>query len=125
MLTCLPATESNSVNNVVGFPGLTRNVHEGLLAFGGNADPAPTCPLAPAACRAPVVSGKSKVHLKDGSPDTKDQLRWRWSKGAATTLAELGEPRTTDHYELCVYDGTGLRASMVIPAGGLCGGVPC
>ncbi len=125
MQTCLPSTGSSLVDTIVGFPGLTRNRHVGRLTFSESGSPALACPVAPDACRTPVVTGKSQLALKDQSPDSKDQLRWRWTKGAATTLTELGDPTTTDHYDLCVYDGNGLRAGMVVPAGGLCDGRPC
>jgi hypothetical protein len=73
----------------------------------------------------PVTPGRSQLKMKDRSPDTKDQLKWQWKKGAATTLAELGDPIAADPYALCVYDANGLRLSMNVPAGGICDGHPC
>jgi hypothetical protein len=35
----------------------------------------------------------------------KTRLAWTWSKGAATTLAELGDPLTTRITGLCIYSG--------------------
>ena len=125
MLACLEAAESVAVNNVIGLPGLTRNLHVGRLVFSESVSPFPACPPAPDACRAPSVTGKSPLRIKDRTPDTKDTLRWQWNKGTATTLAELGDPTTTEHYDLCLYDGGGLRAAMTVPAGRLCDGRPC
>jgi hypothetical protein len=52
-------------------------------------------------------------------------MKWTWSKGAATTLGDLGN--TADgvaHYSLCVYDASAnpqpLSKSAVLP-GGTCG----
>jgi hypothetical protein len=78
-----------------------------------------------AGCRLPVVSGKSRLGIKDKAPDTKDALKWTWVKGADTTLGELGAPDTTDGYFLCVYDAGVRVSSMALPAGGVCAGKPC
>lgn len=78
-----------------------------------------------AGCRLPIVSAKSRLGIKDATPDTKDALKWNWVKGAETTLGELGDPTTTDGYFLCVYDA-GVRVSSIsLPAGGTCAGKPC
>jgi hypothetical protein len=83
------------------------------------------CPPAPSACREPVSSGKSLLKIKDGSPDTKDQILWKWLKGAATTKPEFGAPLTTDDYTLCIYDNGSPIAEATAPAGGTCDGNPC
>ncbi|MEO6028754.1 MAG: alkaline phosphatase family protein, partial [Candidatus Binatia bacterium] len=84
--------------------------------------PVAACGPAPATgCRLPVVAGKATLQVTDKSPDTKDRLQWKWQKGAATTLADFGDPLATTGYGLCVYDGTAtLRASAAIPAAGTC-----
>lgn len=123
MITCQGTSRVNAVDAIVGLPGLARNHHVGTLTFGDEGDAA--CPPTPDTCRAPTVPGKSQFQLKDKDPDSKDQLKWSWKKGAATTLAELGDPTTTDDYLLCVYDPAGLRMSMRVPAGGTCDGRPC
>ena len=87
----------------------------------------PECPPTPRAdCRTPIVPGASLVTLKDQSDDRKDALQWKWSKGAATTVTDLGDPTATTRYDLCIYDGgDALAASAAAPPGGLCGGRPC
>src|SRR6185436_11659961 len=57
--------------------------------------------------------------------DDKDQLQWKWTKGAATTLGELGDPLTTEDYYLCIYDAGALISSSRIAAGGTCDEKPC
>jgi hypothetical protein len=69
--------------------------------------------------------------LRDRSPATsKSSLAWKWQKGAATSLADLGDPiGGSTGYVLCVYDTqasvprVALRAHA--PAGGVCKGRPC
>jgi hypothetical protein len=72
------------------------------------------------------VPGGALVALKDQADDRKDALQWKWGKGAATMLADLGDPTATTRYDLCIYDGTAaLTASAAAPAGGPCGSRPC
>lgn len=62
------------------------------------------------------TAGKSMLLLKNKSDDAKDKLVWKWLKGAATTLGELGMPTGTTNYTLCLYSGTS-SAAVAIPAG--------
>jgi len=83
---------------------------------------------APAAgCRRAL---KSSLVLRNGTPDKRDLVVWKWRNGAATSRAELGDPvggGTT--YTLCLYDevgGTpGLSLDAAMPPGGTCAGRPC
>lgn len=85
----------------------------------------PVCAATPESCRTPVVSGKALLFLKDATGDETDQLAWTWLKGAATSLADFGDPTASDGYALCLYDGTGLVGTASVPAGGSCDGKPC
>lgn len=146
VLACVPPSGSASLNNTGGFPGPVRASYPGRLRIVDPAatptpttTPAPTttpppatptpnpdtCPAAPAICRQPFVSGKSSVLLTKKFPSTKDRLQWKWNKGTATSLADFGDPLTSDEYALCLYDDTTLRATLRIPAGGTCNGRPC
>ncbi len=83
-------------------------------------------PTPASGCKTPTLPLKSQLVMKDKSPDTGDQVVWKWTKGQATTFAELGDPAATDAYELCVYGpGSTLLFSAKVPAGGTCAGVPC
>ncbi len=86
-----------------------------------------TCALAPVAgCRAPAFAGAAILQLKDKIPDSKDQLAWKWLKGAVTEKADFGVPTAMDRYDLCLYDAGGLELTARIPAGGVCAkGKPC
>jgi cysteine-rich repeat protein/parallel beta-helix repeat protein len=81
--------------------------------------PAPTC----------RASASGLLSIRDASPDTKDVLVWKWTKGAATSLADLGDPRAADDYQLCVYGTAGGVPALLFgaraPAGGTCRGRPC
>lgn len=140
ILGCVPASGSASLNNHGGFPGLVRGVYPGRLRIVDPAatptPPVPTatvlptpipqpCSAAPALCRPPSVGGKSSVQLVDSPFNDKDRLQWKWSKGTATTRAELGDPLATDEYALCLYEGLTLRATMLVPPGGSCNRKPC
>jgi alpha-tubulin suppressor-like RCC1 family protein len=85
----------------------------------------PLCAATPEPCRTPIVSGKAFLALTDKSPDEKDQLQWKWSAGSATTKTDFGDPMNSDDYVLCLYDGTGLLATLTAPAGGTCPTKPC
>src|SRR5262245_12574839 len=76
-------------------------------------------------CQRPVHSGASKLRLKDRTADARDAVRWTWTKGQATSPDDLGDPRTTTGYALCLYDGAALRMTLRAPAGGICRGRPC
>ncbi|MEB2286379.1 MAG: hypothetical protein OZ922_17075, partial [Myxococcales bacterium] len=83
----------------------------------------PTTPLT--GCKQPFVPGKSSLQIANKVVDAKDSLKWKWLRGARTTLAELGTPLTSTSYQLCLYDQTGLRIEVTHPAGGVCAGKPC
>ena len=61
-----------------------------------------------------------------GPPTTFDEVKWEWWNGPVTTLFDLGDPRATDAYALCVYDADStLLMKMLAPAGGACGRQAC
>ncbi|MBY0279601.1 right-handed parallel beta-helix repeat-containing protein [Candidatus Binatia bacterium] len=95
------------------------------------------------ACAAGVCSGvaapatschateRSSLVLRDQALDGRDQLVWRWSRGDAVTLGDLGDPISGGtSYALCLYDTVGGTPSLahppiVIPSGGTCRGKAC
>jgi hypothetical protein len=54
----------------------------------------------------------------DGADGRRDRMAWTWTKGAATTQAEFGDPTATADYALCIYAGTPSSriGEAVIPA---------
>lgn len=87
--------------------------------------PVPVCAAMPEICRTPVVGAKAFLAITDKTPDDKDQLQWKWSAGSATLKNDFGDPVNSDDYALCIYDGTGLRATLTAPAGDTCATKPC
>jgi 6-phosphogluconolactonase (cycloisomerase 2 family) len=92
------------------------------------------CPSAPiGGCRQTTVGGASALTMKSGLPGTsqgtqKDLLSWRWKRGAATSLAEFGDPLSETDYALCVYDASADPQPFArgnVPADNTCKGVPC
>src|SRR5262245_35636864 len=74
----------------------------------------------------PIRPRRARLLLKDATPDTDDQVKYKWAKRPTTTFADLGDPLATDDYALCVFDGTeALLFQMTAPAGGTCGTKPC
>ena len=61
------------------------------------------CPPQPQLCRS---AGKSLLLLRNTGSETKDKLIWKWIKGAATTLSEIGDPTASTDFALCFYAGT-------------------
>jgi hypothetical protein len=57
-------------------------------------------------------------------------LRWKWLRGAATNMADFGDPVDgATQYALCLFSEseteTQLLMSVDVSAGGMCRGVPC
>lgn len=73
-----------------------------------------------AGCRLPAA-GAAQLQIRNGTPDTKDRLQWKWGKGAATPKTAFGHPDVDTDYRLCMYDGqNALLGHASAPAGGLC-----
>ncbi len=86
----------------------------------------PSCQ--PPVCKVPTEPFKSQLVLKDKTPDTGDVLAWKWTKGEATALADLGDPVAADGYTLCISSSSPAGALLLeahAPAGGLCNDKPC
>jgi hypothetical protein len=79
-------------------------------------------------CLAPTLSQKTRLQIKNKTPDTKDLLVWKWLKGQATTLPQLGSPTTTTGYTLCMWDQSAnpqpIFRAQIAP-GGTCATKPC
>jgi len=76
-------------------------------------------------CLEPTVAAKSRVLIKDNTLDKGDLFVWKWIKGEATTMADFGDPTTTDGYTLCVFDDGAEVFRSTIDPGGACGSLPC
>jgi len=104
---------------------VTLSSHASEWAFGFA-----VCPAVPdPSCRVPTAAKKSTVQIKKGAQESQDKFAWKWSKGAATTTADFGNPTGTKGLDVCVYDARdgapALQRVVRIPGGGLCAGKPC
>lgn len=90
--------------------------------------PSTVCAAAPLTTCRPSDSQRPKAHLVvEMRGGAKNKLRWDWGMGAATTLADYGDPRSSRSYALCVYSAGTLVIEAIAPAGGICSpsGAPC
>jgi uncharacterized delta-60 repeat protein len=82
-----------------------------------------------ASCRQVTRPFASSLRIKNRTPDDGDRLVWRWRRGYATTLGELGDPRVDTAYTFCLFDEAGstpaVLLELAVPAGGACGSRPC
>lgn len=80
-------------------------------------------------CKLPVKAKGSALVLKNKDNDDKDRLVWKWAKGQATSLSELGNPLADTFYSLCLYDqageATGLGLAAATRTGTSCASKPC
>jgi hypothetical protein len=79
-------------------------------------------------CLVPTLSAKARLQIKNTTPDTKDIMIWKWMKGQAVTLPQLGTPTASTGYTLCMWDQSAnpqpIFRSQIAP-GGTCSGKPC
>jgi len=76
----------------------------------------PACPAAPTVCREPSGARRAALLLATRPPDArKNRLAWLWGRGAATALADFGNPLAGDGLTLCLYDAGGLRTTIRVP----------
>jgi cysteine-rich repeat protein len=80
-------------------------------------------------CKVPTESVRSKLAMKNRTPDDGDVLEWKWLKGQETVAAEYGDPVLTTDYRLCLFDLSGespaLFTQSAAPAAGNCTSKPC
>src|SRR5207253_1472819 len=85
------------------------------------------CAVAPeTGCLAVTAPQKAALELK--ATPTAKKVSFNWTKGAATTFAQLGNPIANDDYALCVFDLSGppvLLLRAVAPLGGVCANKTC
>jgi hypothetical protein len=81
------------------------------------APPPPPLPCPPAPLSGCDTAGKSKLLIKNKTPDDKDKFLWKFLKGTALVnqMPDLADPTTTAAYTLCLYDMSGFREAMIAP----------
>lgn len=77
-------------------------------------------------CKLTTAPLQAKLQIKDKTPDSSDQVQFKWNKGMATGVAEFGAPTTSDDYALCIFNPSdALVLELDAPAGGICGTSQC
>jgi hypothetical protein len=89
-----------------------------LMRNGTVPPPTSACTVVPSPCRQSLQAGKSKLLIKDKSPNSGDTILWKWTKGAATTLWRVR--RSDEHGRLracaCTRTASSSTASTFPPA---------
>lgn len=62
------------------------------------------------------TAGKSVLQLSDAADASGDAITWRWLKGAATTLTDLGDPTDTNDAALCLFDESAAAPTLLFRA---------
>jgi len=70
--------------------------------------PAQTCQAA--------ITATFKLKGGDLTDETKDRFGFNW-KGGPVLVSHLGNPTQTTQYDVCVYDGNGVKMHMTVPPG--------
>lgn len=79
-------------------------------------------------CREQTIERRGVFRFKKATPARRNVLVWRWVRGQAASVEDLGDPFTTDSYAFCVYDASADPQPLIstaVPAGGACGKGPC
>jgi hypothetical protein len=79
-------------------------------------DPSVGCVATGAPSNACLAGSKVTFQVKDSLSDNSDRLKMSW-KGGPMLVPDLGDPRVDTVYELCIYDDTGVKMALDVPAG--------
>ena len=71
------------------------------------------------ACLTPLGERGSAIRLRNGGAI--DSVNWKWGRGPAVSVGDLGDPTLDDGYTLCVFvddaGGSALMLDLAAPAG--------
>ena len=105
---------------------LTDEIADTVRIMQNSGSGAPSvCTATPRTCRTSIEPAKTKMTLKNRTPDKGDGVVWKWAKGATTPRADYGDPLGGDDFALCLYKDGALVRDWRLPAGQVCGGKPC
>jgi hypothetical protein len=64
--------------------------------------------------------------LNDQGADLRDNIVWKWKRGASTTKSDLGDPIHSQGFAMCIYGSDGsVLFHGTVPSGGSCGERSC
>ncbi len=91
-----------------------------------------SCALAvagPGTCHEATNPKGVSLSIKTGASGAADRVRYKWSRGVATSVSAFGDPTTSEGLALCVLDESSPATRLVFgartPAAGLCAGALC
>lgn len=90
-----------------------------------SATPAGLGACAPAPEPGCSLSGKAVISIKKNADPRRNQIAFQWLRGSESIAADFADPTGSSDYNLCVYDSTGARVALRMPAGTNCGDRPC
>lgn len=92
-------------------------------------DPALGCAVRPRTGCKTTGSGDALLRIRHRPGNPNPRLLWKWRRGAATSMAELGSPEIDDDYTLCVFDHSAATPALLfaaaVPGGRLCNNLSC
>jgi uncharacterized delta-60 repeat protein len=110
-LTATPTPSATATRSATAVPSasasasVTPTPSPSPLAAGCSATPRPSC-----------RGAASSVLLFKSGGGNRDRLVWKWRRGTIGA-DELGDPRVSSDYALCLYDARGSLASAMVPRG--------
>jgi hypothetical protein len=89
---------------------------DGNICTQDSCDPQDGCVSVGAPAVTCVSGVKSLLKYKNNADPSKDNIKFKW-KGGPSLILDQGDPTDSTRYELCIYDGTGVRMAMGVPPG--------
>jgi len=92
-------------------------------------EPPAGCVAAPfPACRSSIARFSGQLRMRTGPSDTRRRLEWKWSRGAATSVGDFGDPTNGERLTFCLFDESGSTPSVAfrsVTRANDCGATPC
>jgi hypothetical protein len=87
----------------------------------------PSCtPVPRGACLRSQVPAQTRIWLNNRGANLRDNIVWKWKRGAGTTKSDLGDPIHFQGFAMCIYGANGsVLFHGTVPSGGSCGDGSC
>jgi hypothetical protein len=89
---------------------------DGNLCSQDTCDASLGCQYSGAPSNSCATPSRALFKYKDNVTNSKDTIKFLW-RGGPSLVADMGDPRTTTDYELCVYENGQFRMGMTVAAG--------
>ena len=92
-------------------------------------DPALGCVVRPRDDCKHTAAGGALLRIRHRAGSGTPSVLWKWRRGAATSMAELGTPEIGDDYTFCLFDQSAASPALLfaatVPGGQLCDNLSC